>query len=141
MAKLFGFNNRDFVLSWMATDELSQSLTNLTKRLLNEEQMKIRHSTEFLALVTSSKSWRGASSSGKRGDQSKARKNQKDKPKLSRQELLDLKSKSSCHLCKKKGHWRDECPGQNEQAGKSEIRITTMTASELVLSKPMPPTT
>jgi len=45
----------------------------------------------------------------------------KGKPKKSREEILEMKKKTKCHLYKNKRHWKSECPQRNRKDQKSEV--------------------
>lgn len=89
-----------FTSSWIATDSAHQTLENLTTRLLAEEQLQSKQKPSTSALNVASKS---------RQKKSTKPNLDKGKKRLSKEEFADLMSKSSCHVCHQKGHWKKNC--------------------------------
>jgi len=115
-----GRSDNNFISSWAATDESSQTLENLTARLLNEDTMRSRYSNKDSIALAATSSERNHGSHGSRYRKSPGKNNKQKKKTLSKEELADLKSQSVCRECKQKGHWAVDCPAKGNQPGKNE---------------------
>jgi len=97
---------RQFREAWRSVDASKQTTALLMARLktweLEEEANKAANQE-----IPENQSQKAYSAHRKGG-----------RPRKTKEEYAELKKKTRCHICKKLGHWKSECPEKNKQKGK-----------------------
>jgi len=91
---------RQFREAWRSVEPPRQTTALLLSRLQTWQVEE--ESTESTSVATTS------------AVPQKAYSAKQSKPKKTKEEMLELKKKTKCHLCKAKGHWKSECPEKNK---------------------------
>lgn len=105
----------NFMSSWTLVPANEQTLSNLLSRLMAEEAIK----NKFDSAGGSALAVHGNIKPGNTGKKGKWRNSNKNKSSESSgsKHIEDLKKRTKCRKCGKKGHWKAECP-ENNQANK-----------------------
>jgi hypothetical protein len=110
---------RNFREAWRSVEVGKQTTAQLLSRLktweLEDEQAaKAKHSNESPKAYAAGKP---------------------NKQKKSKEELAELKKKTKCHFCKRKGHWKSECPENDKKKADSSESASSQKPAAYIAEK------
>lgn len=97
-----------FRMAWDCTPKAERTKANLIARLIREDKKDDEEVAKLALLV------HGRSRSGTIGSKKKVDNGSGKKP-MTKKEIEELKKRTKCMVCSKKGHWARECPQNSEK--------------------------